>query len=222
MTYYENKNKTTITLIPNEPEEMKSLVLGLYMISALFITLGGGGGVILALSNSPIFSTKLSFILSISFSTGIGIALLVYQRSFRNWVQNVLFDQKIIEFTNDAILFKNYDDFSLKRKVSISDVKNFDVYEKNVINPTITTFNFPRKPRFNKFSKTRAIELMINYLNDEKNPDKINLDEYGQSIQIQKKLIKKIFDFAKRHYINLKLPENIQDQNTSASTSTVA
>jgi len=218
MTYYEKKNKTEITLIPNEPEEMKSLVLGLYMISALFIILGVVG-VILALSNSTIFSTKLSFILSISFSTGIGIALLVYQRSFRDWVQNVLFDQKIIEFTSDAILFKNYDDFSLKRKVSISDVKNFDVYEKNVINPTITTFNFPRKPKFNRFSKTRAIELIINYLNDEKNPDKINLDEYGQSIQTQKKLIKKIFDFAKRHYINLKLPENIQDQNTSASTS---
>jgi len=220
MTHYENKNKTKITLIPNTPKDMKSLILGLYMISTLFITLGLVG-VILALSNSTVFDVKLSFILSISFSTGIGIALLVYQRSFRNWVQTTLFDQEIVEFTSDAITFKNYDDFNIKRKVPISDVKNFDVYEKNIINPTMATLYFPRIPRFTRFSRSKAIELIINYLNDEKNPDKINLDEYSQNIQTQKKLIKKIFDFAKRHYINLKLPENIQDQSVSASSSTI-
>jgi hypothetical protein len=221
MTYYENKNKPKITLIPNIPVDMKLLILGLYMISGLFITLGLIG-VVLALSNSTIFDAKLSFILSISFSTGIGLALIVHQRSFRNWVQTMLFDPEIIEFTSDAIIFKNYDDLNVKKEVAVSDVKNFDVYEKNIIHPTMATFQIPRIPMYTRFSKTRALELIVNYQNPEKDPDRINLDEYSQNIQTQKKMIKKIFDFAKRHYVNLKLPETVQDRNVSTSSSMVA
>jgi hypothetical protein len=215
MTYYKHKDKLKID--PDLPKEMKWFTTSILVISGSSFIISAIGA-FNYLFGDP--SEELLLLTSGSLILGLTLWFLSLSEGIQKRMQNILLNTpEIIEFTENKIVFKEYQIDTPKKAIPSTDLESIHIDVEKEIQSYISSKTIPRLsyPTYRKmasdvirkvhrFTKIKSIIMILKFKKGQK--EIINLGEYSDNISSQKNILKAIMDYCHNKYEGVDLPEN--------------